>query len=298
MVNSFNALIEKLDLLSLCWERNEIGSNRVSFMERSHKILADLLHQLTSSRQFIKLSFFSTYFQGAGKEIREAISDPSPDVQERAWHVVLPLVEKLKACYVHSLELERIVPKLLSQLVGGRLNPTQHLETQQALVKQLAEILEFVLKFDEYKVGFNCLSPNSLLIFSGFIYFSRWKRPQYRTTSVTIDALWVVSGWITIIRCSSARNWQTACRCFTPTLRPCWRFSARRRQSLCKIMRTTSITRQKQLERWRKFVWGCWRKSEIGRRSKGLNCCLKYCVISGSSCRKLNARKRICSSFG
>lgn len=73
-------------------------------------------------------------------------------MQERAWNVVLPLVEKLKACYEHSLELERIVPKLLGQLVGGRLNPTQHLETQQALVKQLAEILEFVLKFDEYKV--------------------------------------------------------------------------------------------------------------------------------------------------
>lgn len=50
------------------------------------------------------------------------------------------------------MELERVVPKLLSQLVGGRLNPTQHLETQQALVKQLAEILEFVLKFDEFKV--------------------------------------------------------------------------------------------------------------------------------------------------
>lgn len=46
-----------------------------------------------------------------------------------------------------------MVPKLLGQLVGGRLNPTQHLETQQALVKQLAEILEFVLKFDEIKVG-------------------------------------------------------------------------------------------------------------------------------------------------
>lgn len=68
----------------------------------------------------------------------------------------MPLVIKLKRCYEHSLELERIVPKLLGQLVGGRLNPTQHLETQQALVKQLAEILEFVLKFDEYKVLVQC----------------------------------------------------------------------------------------------------------------------------------------------
>lgn len=91
-------------------------------------------------------------YKGAGKEIREAIADPSPQCQEKAWAAVLPLVIKLKRCYEHSLELEKIVPKLLGQLVGGKLNPTQHLETQQALVKQLAEILEFVLKFDEYKM--------------------------------------------------------------------------------------------------------------------------------------------------
>lgn len=61
---------------------------------------------------------------------------------------------KLRKCYEHSIKLEGVVPELLGQLVGGRLNPTQHLETQQALVKQLAEILEFVLKFDEYKVSY------------------------------------------------------------------------------------------------------------------------------------------------
>lgn len=47
---------------------------------------------------------------------------------------------------------ERVVPKILGQLCSGNLSPTQHLETQQALVKQLAEILEFVLKFDEFKM--------------------------------------------------------------------------------------------------------------------------------------------------
>lgn len=101
----------------------------------------------------IKLSVYCLIVrQGAGKEIREAIADPQPQCQEKAWNAVLPLVTKLRRCYEHSMELERVVPKLLSQLVGGRLNPTQHLETQQALVKQLAEILEFVLKFDEFKV--------------------------------------------------------------------------------------------------------------------------------------------------
>lgn len=46
-----------------------------------------------------------------------------------------------------------VVPKILYKLCSGVMSPTQHLETQQALVKQLAEILEFVLKFDEHKVG-------------------------------------------------------------------------------------------------------------------------------------------------
>lgn len=102
-------------------------------------------------RPFINVKFVCLQ-QGAGREIREAIADPGQEYQEKAWNAVLPLVSKLRRCYEHSLELERVVPRLLSQLVGGRLNPTQHLETQQALVKQLAEILEFVLKFDEFKV--------------------------------------------------------------------------------------------------------------------------------------------------
>lgn len=92
-------------------------------------------------------------YKGAGREIREAIANPTEEVQQRAWSAVRPLVAKLKKCYEFSLELERVVPHLLGKLCSGNLSPTQHLETQQALVKQLAEILEFVLKFDEYKVS-------------------------------------------------------------------------------------------------------------------------------------------------
>lgn len=54
--------------------------------------------------------------------------------------------------YLYHVRAERVVPKILGQLCSGNLSPTQHLETQQALVKQLAEILEFVLKFDEHKM--------------------------------------------------------------------------------------------------------------------------------------------------
>lgn len=84
------------------------------------------------------------------------------------------MVTKLKRCYEHSIELERVVPKLLSQLVGGGMNPTQHLETQQALVKQLAEILEFVLKFDEFKVSADRSMP-----FSHFKFCEKKKILKY-----------------------------------------------------------------------------------------------------------------------
>nr|CAD7202977.1 unnamed protein product [Timema douglasi] len=91
-------------------------------------------------------------YKGAGKEIREAISTPTGEYQQRAWQAVIPLVSKLKRFYEFSMELENVVPKILFQLCSGPLTPTQHLENQQALVKQLAETLEFVLKFDEHKM--------------------------------------------------------------------------------------------------------------------------------------------------
>ena len=39
----------------------------------------------------------------------------------------------------------------------GMMSAKEHLEQQQALVKQLAEILDFVLKFDDLKVMLGCL---------------------------------------------------------------------------------------------------------------------------------------------
>lgn len=55
--------------------------------------------------------------------------------------------------YIDALLTEMIVPRILAELCGPDQSPTQHLETQQALVKQFAEILEFTLKFDELKVS-------------------------------------------------------------------------------------------------------------------------------------------------
>ena len=49
--------------------------------------------------------------------------------------------------------VEAIVPQLLRELCSNDMTPRQHLETQQALFKQFAEILDFTLKFDDLKVN-------------------------------------------------------------------------------------------------------------------------------------------------
>uniref|UniRef100_A0A3Q3C0U1 Family with sequence similarity 49 member A n=1 Tax=Haplochromis burtoni TaxID=8153 RepID=A0A3Q3C0U1_HAPBU len=92
-------------------------------------------------------------YKGAGQEIRDAIQNPSDhSLQEKAWNSVCPLVIKLKRFYSFSLKLEKALQSLLESLTCPPLTPTQHLEREQALAKQFAEILHFTLRFDELKM--------------------------------------------------------------------------------------------------------------------------------------------------
>lgn len=92
-------------------------------------------------------------YKGATEEIRQAISNPKiEDLQDRAWQSVTPLVSILKTFFEFSLELERVIPQLLGRLCSIDLSPKEHLEQQQALFKQFALVLDFVLKFDDLKM--------------------------------------------------------------------------------------------------------------------------------------------------
>ncbi|XP_075225691.1 CYFIP-related Rac1 interactor B [Lycorma delicatula] len=117
--------------------------------EGEREVFEEVQHVMSSAETILEEL---AVYKGAGREIREAISSPTEETQHRAWVTVVPLVTKLKRFFDFSLELEEVVPKILGELCSGAMTPTQHLETQQALVKQFAEILEFVLKFDEYKM--------------------------------------------------------------------------------------------------------------------------------------------------
>lgn len=117
----------------------------------SEKEVFDVVHSVLDVAPQILQELQS--YQGAGEEIRQAISNAlNEELQEVAWKAVVPLVGKLKTFYEFALELEAVLPQLLYALCSGPETPIEHLERQQALAKQFAEILHFTLKFDDLKM--------------------------------------------------------------------------------------------------------------------------------------------------
>lgn len=89
-------------------------------------------------------------YEGCEEFIRKAITSPGPETEEAAWNSVLPAVDQLQEFYDFSLELEAVFPKLLVALCKNE--PKDSLANQQALAKQLADVFDFVLRFDDAKM--------------------------------------------------------------------------------------------------------------------------------------------------
>jgi len=87
-------------------------------------------------------------YPSCSEQVRRAITTPTQDNEDAAWNAVLPAVDVLKELYEFSLELESAIPELLLTLSN---DPS--LQTQQALAKQLADVLDFVIRFDEAKMA-------------------------------------------------------------------------------------------------------------------------------------------------
>lgn len=117
-------------------EEVEVHSKVATVLARAPDILADL-HG----------------YRGAGEHIREAISNPKSEKhQDIAWKAVCPSVQMLKKFYEFALELETALCELLTVLCSPDMIALQHLEKQQAITKQFAEILHFTLSFDDLKM--------------------------------------------------------------------------------------------------------------------------------------------------
>jgi len=90
------------------------------------------------------------HYSGCEEFIRKAITHPGPESEEEAWKAVVPAVEQLRRFYDFSIELEQVFPKLLCALCKN--DPKSSLASQQALAKQLANVFDFVLRFDDLKM--------------------------------------------------------------------------------------------------------------------------------------------------
>jgi len=89
-------------------------------------------------------------YTGCEEFIRKAITNPGPETEDAAWEAVLPAVDQLQQFYDFSLELEQCFPKLLVALCKN--DPRSQLSGAQSLAKQLADVFDFVLRFDDAKM--------------------------------------------------------------------------------------------------------------------------------------------------
>lgn len=114
----------------------------------------------------------------------KAISAPGTEAEKSAMAVLLPAVALLKDLFEYSKELEVVFPKLLVALMKEDAaqsgNGAQSaLANQQALAKQLADVIDFVLQFDDAKM----ITPG---IQNDFSYYRR-SLPRLLTNKETAE---------------------------------------------------------------------------------------------------------------
>jgi len=92
-------------------------------------------------------------FKVAEVETKAAMSKPSPETERKAWDAVVPNMFKLKEFCDFSKRMSPIVTKIFKQLCApGASSLVERLDSHQALVKQLAKVLDAVFKLDEFKM--------------------------------------------------------------------------------------------------------------------------------------------------
>jgi len=91
-------------------------------------------------------------YKGCDELIRSAISKPTPESEKAAWEAILPSLDILQEFFVFSVEIDKIYPRLLTSLFQSDDDLKKNLEGQQSLAKQLADIFDFALRFDDMKM--------------------------------------------------------------------------------------------------------------------------------------------------
>lgn len=90
-------------------------------------------------------------YKDCSQDIRRALSDPTPENETAAFSSVKVVSVTLKRFYEFSKELDELFCQLLKHLTAD--DEKSSIQEKQALSKKMAQIVDFVLKFDEMKIG-------------------------------------------------------------------------------------------------------------------------------------------------
>uniref|UniRef100_A0A7S2TZX8 CYRIA/CYRIB Rac1 binding domain-containing protein n=1 Tax=Lotharella oceanica TaxID=641309 RepID=A0A7S2TZX8_9EUKA len=111
----------------------------------------------------------------------KAMSEPSQSSEEKAFSALLKSVKSVKVFYDFSNDLKKCVPVLLNELSKPAEETKQTLQDQQALVKQFANILDFVLMFDQIRM----MRPH---LSNDFSYYRRYLPKFARRPDIEVKA--------------------------------------------------------------------------------------------------------------
>jgi hypothetical protein len=89
-------------------------------------------------------------YQDCGAVIRKALSSPTPDNEKDAFSAVRVNVDLINGFYKFSKKMERNFPALLRSLATDDEKST--IQQRQAVCKKIADLFDFILKFDEVKM--------------------------------------------------------------------------------------------------------------------------------------------------
>lgn len=89
-------------------------------------------------------------YQDVSAAIKPALADAS--LEPVAFKAVQVNIEHTYAFYTHALAISELFPRILASLAASD-DETTSITDQQVIAKRLAELLDFVLRFDELKMN-------------------------------------------------------------------------------------------------------------------------------------------------
>jgi len=94
-------------------------------------------------------------YKGCQDLVRKAMSTPTMENEKAAFEALLQVVSHISSFFDYAKKLEEMLPILLDHLGKAPTEEKQTIEQQQdtaALAKQLADVLDFTLRFDQLRM--------------------------------------------------------------------------------------------------------------------------------------------------